>query len=237
MQKNTVKRCVRPQCMGIFSETTKNRFCLCGALLQTVEIEIKPQKNKNKLEAKDKSTQKNLYTEAEVLVKKTDCAAEDVDVEVLENSIKKIKLNDLEKKDFTNADDTRVTVYKESVENDTEKLDEVSFRKAFLYVLLENEDVKFEINNIARIGRVTEDVQVDINLAEYAGKEISREHAIIRKEKEGYYITNVSRNHSVRIIGQDNNEVALEYGKKVLLKSEDGILLSKKVLLQFVEEE
>ena len=109
--------------------------------------------------------------------------------------------------------------------------------KARLYLLLDNKEVEFQLSNITRIGRAADGVQVDIDLSEYAGKDVSREHAIIRREKEGYYITNVSRNHSVRIIGEDDNAVALEYGKKVLLKSEYGILLSKKVLLQFVEEE
>ena len=107
--------------------------------------------------------------------------------------------------------------------------------KARLYLLLDNKEVEFQLSNITRIGRGADGVQVDIDLSEYAGKDVSREHAIIRREKEGYYITNVSRNHSVRIIGEDDNAVALEYGKKVLLKSEYGILLSKKVLLQFVE--
>ena len=106
-----------------------------------------------------------------------------------------------------------------------------------MYLLLDDADVKFELSNITRIGRVADGVQVDIDLSEYAGKDVSREHAVIRKENDGYYITNVSRNHSVRIMGQDDSEVALEYGKKALLQSEDGILLSKKVLLQFVEEE
>lgn len=151
MTKKKVKRCVRPQCMKIYEETEKNRFCICGAALQAVEI---------------------------------------------------------------NTSET----------------------KAFLYLLLEDDDVEFELCNITRIGRAAEGVQVDIDLSEYAGKSVSREHAVIRKEKDGYYITNVSRNHSVRIIDQDNNAAALAYGTKVLLKSEDGILLSKKVLLQFVEE-
>lgn len=168
MTKKKVKRCVRPQCMKIFEETEKNRFCICGAKLQAMEIEIKPKQN--------------AYRKP-------------------------------------------VSTLKPEV------------NPAFLYLLLENEDIEFELGNVNRIGRASDGVQVDIDLSKYAGKDVSREHAVIRKEKDGYYITNVSRNHSVRIIDQDNNEVALEYGTKVLLKSEDGILLSRKVLLQFVEEE
>ncbi len=164
MPKKIVKRCIRPQCMKIYDEIEKNRFCMCGALLQKVEIDTKSKKH----------TYKNF------------------------------------------------------------KLTE---SKARLYLLLDNKEVEFQLSNITRIGRGADGVQVDIDLSEYAGKDVSREHAIIRREKDGYYITNVSRNHSVRIIGEDDNAVALEYGKKVLLKSEYGILLSKKVLLQFVEEE
>ena len=173
MSKSIVKRCVRPQCMEIYPETIRNRFCSCGALLQMIEIEVKTQKN----------------------------------------------------------------TYKKPV-NQEGKKEDYDYRKqtAFLYLLLEDKEVKFELSNNTRIGRSADGVQVDIDLAEYAGKDVSREHAVIKKEKDGYYITNVSKNHSVRIMDQDENEVALEFGKKVLLKSEDGILLSKKILLQFVEE-
>lgn len=181
MPKKIVKRCVRPQCMEIYDETERNRFCMCGALLQIVEIEVKPKKNTYK---KPESTSKP-------------------------------KVDPTPKPDVEDIPET----------------------KAFLYLLLDDDDVEFELSSITRIGRAADGVQVDIDLSEYAGKEVSREHAVIRKEKDGYYIANVSRNHSVRIIDQDDNEVALEYGKKVRLKSEDGILLSKKVLLQFVEEE
>ena len=45
MPKKTVKRCIRPQCMEIYEETEKNRFCMCGALLQITEIDIKPKKS------------------------------------------------------------------------------------------------------------------------------------------------------------------------------------------------
>lgn len=167
MTKKKVKRCVRPQCMKVYEETEKNRFCICGATLQAVEMEIKPKGNTCKKPV----------------------------------SPSKPKVN-----------------------------------PAFLYLLLEDDDVKFELYNITRIGRSADGVQADIDLAEYVGKNVSREHAVIRKERDGYYITNVSRNHSVRVIDSENNEVALEYGSRVLLKSEDGILLSRKVLLQFVEE-
>lgn len=161
MPKSTVKRCVRPQCMKIYPENIKDRYCLCGALLQMVEIEIKSKKNN----------------------------------------------------------------YKKTSE-----------KKAFLYLLLEEDEVEFQVSNITRIGRAADGVQVDIDLTEYAGNDVSREHAVITREKDGYYITNVSKNHSVRILDQDEHEAILDYGKRVLLKSEDGILLSKKILLQFVEE-
>lgn len=200
MPKKTVKRCSRPQCMEIYEETEKNRFCMCGALLQTVEIEFKPKKN----------TYKKPTGPVKPKVKPVPKPAKTVS-----------PLNEQDS----------------SEDNENEGDNDISETKAFLYLLLDDEEVEYELSNITRIGRAADGVQVDIDLSEYAGKDVSREHAVIRKEKDGYYITNVSRNHSVRIMDKDDNEVALEYGKKVLLKSEDGILLSKKVLLQFVEEE
>lgn len=185
MVRNTVKRCIRPQCMQIYPEDTKNRYCECGALLQIMEIEVKPKKNDYKKPA-DPTT------------KKVSSAPND----------EKVRL------DRSGEEEHR----------------------AFLYLLMENDEVEFELGGVTRIGRATDTVQTDIDLTEYAGKDVSREHAVITREKNGYYITNVSRNHSVRIVDQDENATAIEYGRKVRLKSEDGILLSKKILLQFVEE-
>lgn len=45
MPKKIVKRCIRPQCMKIYDEIEKNRFCMCGALLQKVEIDTKSKKH------------------------------------------------------------------------------------------------------------------------------------------------------------------------------------------------
>lgn len=159
MQTRIVRRCIRPQCMAIYNETEKNRFCLCGASLQVIEIKIK-EKSKN---------------------------------------------------DF--------------------------YKKAYLYLLLDEEDIEFELSNITRVGRSSDGVRVDVDLSEYAGKDVSREHAVIRKEKAGYYLTNVSRTHSVCVIDLNENKTVLDYGKKILLKPGDGIVLSKKILLQFEEEE
>lgn len=206
MPKKTVKRCVRPQCMEIYEETEKSSFCMCGALLQIVEIEVKPKKN----------------TYKKPKVSPVPKPAEVVSLLNEEEEIREDELNNV-------TDDTEIA--------DNQGDNDASETKAFLYLLLDDDDIEFELSNITRIGRAADGVQVDIDLSEYAGKDVSREHAVIRKEKDGYYITNVSRNHSVRIMDQNDNEVALEYGKKALLKSEDGILLSKKVLLQFVEEE
>ncbi len=203
MPKKIVKRCMRPQCMEIYEETEKNRFCMCGAVLQEVEIEIKPKKN----------AYKKPVSPSKLKVNPTPKTGENTKPVFGDD-----EGGDAEEEEIAEEDDTSET-------------------KAFLYLLLEDDDVEFELCNITRIGRAADGVQVDIDLSEYAGKDVSREHAVIRKEKDGYYITNVSRNHSVRIMDQDDNEVALEYGKKALLKSEDGIILSRKVLLQFVEEE
>lgn len=171
MGKSTVMRCTRPQCMAIYSENTKNRYCDCGALLQITAIESKPKNNSYKKTVKPAPTPKTPE------------------------------------------------------------------KAAYLYLLLDDDEVEFKLKNITRIGRAADSVQVDIDLTEYAGKDVSREHAVLTREKDGWHITNVSRNHSVRILDKDENETAIEYGKKELLKSNDGILLSKKVLFQFIEEE
>lgn len=221
MPKKTVKICIRPQCMEMYEETEKNKFCMCGAFLQIVEVEVKPKK----------STYKKSVSPSKPKGNSTPKPAEIVDYQSEQTGIDDSDgdaTQDKAELDFFGDD---------AVEEEKDCENEMLESTAFLYLLLDDDDVEFELTNITRIGRAADGVQVDIDLSMYAGKDVSREHAIIRKEKDGYYITNVSRNHSVRIMRQDDNEVALEYGKKVLLKSEDGILLSKKVLLQFVEEE
>lgn len=208
MPKKTVKRCIRPQCMEIYEETEKNRFCMCGALLQIVEIDVKPKKN----------TYKKPTSSAKPKANPVPKPVENVTTLSEEEKISEDNLNAV-------------------LDDENEGDSDTSETKAFLYLLLDDDDVEFELSNITRIGRAADGVQVDVDLTEYAGKDVSREHAVIRKEKDGYYITNVSRNHSVRIMDQDDNEVALEYGKKALLKMGDGIILSRKILLQFEEEE
>lgn len=117
-----------------------------------------------------------------------------------------------------------------------EKRSDVIKKKAYLHLILDDDEVKYKLGSTTRIGRVTDSVKVDIDLTEYAGKDVSREHAVITKEKDGYYITNMSRNHSVRIIDQSEKVTAIGYGAREQLKSEYGILLSRKILLQFIEE-
>lgn len=197
MAKTTVKRCIRPQCMEIYPEKTKNRYCDCGALLQVTEIEIIP-KNSNNKKAVNPASQN--------------------EVSAANAKNEKPLKREEPKKEIPGSG--------------------AAEKKAYLYLLLDNdEEVEFELGGITRIGRTADSVLADIDLTEYAGKDVSREHAIITREKGGCYITNVSRNHSVRLVDRDENEKAIEYGKKELLKSEDGILLSRKVLLQFIEEE
>lgn len=172
MTEKIVKRCIRPQCRKIYAETEKSKFCMCGAILETVEIDIK----------------------------------------------------------------MKINLYKKPLKSAKPKENPMPDTKAFLYLILDNDEVEFHLSDVTRIGRSTEEKQVDIDLSEYAGKEVSRDHAVIRREKDSYYITNVSRNHSVRIMDQQDNVIALEYGKKALLKTGNGIILSRKVLLQFEEK-
>lgn len=249
MPKKTVKRCVRPQCMEIYDEAEKNRFCACGALLQITEIDIKPKKNTYKKPVNVTKPKTNPMPKKE---EEATPISNDEDVKVVnedESNDENYVLTNPLGQNSTNENVTEEPVDDEPFEffetNEEEKSNEDSAEedetdgdtKAFLYLLLDDDDVGFELSNITRIGRAADGVQVDIDLSGYAGKDVSREHAVIRKEKDGYYITNVSRNHSVRLMDQEDNEVALEYGKRALLKTGDGIILSKKILLQFEEEE
>ena len=244
MPKKTVKRCIRPQCMEIYEETEKNRFCMSGALHQITEIDIKPKKSTYKKPAntskpktdyipKQDEVIVSVSNEEEIKPEQSDVVndnTEDITVTFDEVTLDEDMVVESENEDFVFFESEDV------VDADNEESDEES--NAYLYLLLEEEDVEFELSNVTRIGRAADGVQVDIDLSEYAEKkDVSREHAVIRKEKDGYYITNVSRNHSVRLMDQDDNEVALEYGKRALLRTGVGIILSKKILLQFEEEE
>lgn len=170
-----VKRCIRPQCMAIYKENCKYRYCDCGALLQLVEIESGPRKNK------------------------------------------------------------KTTSYINEEKCDSKGL---KTQEAVLYLLLDNnEEIEYKLGKKTLIGRTSDSVQVDIDLSQYAGKAVSRRHAVISRESNGYYITNLSQTHSVRLVDAKDHERAMEYGQKELLRSEDGILLSRKILLQFIEGE
>lgn len=244
MPKKTVKRCIRPQCMEMYEETEKNKFCMCGAFLQIIEVEVKPKKNTYKRTVspsnfKDNSIPKSVeITEqlSEEGIEQDFNNVSDDDAKIVGHQSEQTGIGDSDGDVI--QDEAELDFFGDDVaEEEKDCENETLESKALLYLSLDDDDVEFELTNITRIGRAADGVQVDIDLSEYVGKDVSREHAVIRKEKDGYYITNVSRNHSVRIIDLDGNEVALEYGKKTLLKSEDGILLSRKVLLQFVEEE
>lgn len=326
MPKKKVKRCIRPQCMMIYPENTKNVFCDCGALLELAQIEVVNKKNNiNTKKANNHNQKKKTPGKKDVITKKLDVSSE----KIAEKEIKtEISVEDLKEKAIIDEEisikedvgilsvvdeqpDDATEEFDEESENITEELDdevsddeasdEIDFFSvdasdslsedlqdnvdvdetidekidqeesdeidflgtdisdgeirtdkdivpeelvdkeeidaAYLYLLLDNdEEVEYKLGKTTRIGRASDSVEVDIDLTEYAGKDVSREHVVITKEKNGYFITNVSQNHSVRIIDLDENEKAIEYGKKELLKSEEGILLSKKIFLQFVEE-
>ena len=284
MPKRTVKQCVRPQCNKIYSENEKNKYCMCGALLQLVEIDIKSQKSNAKKQNNTSSSKKTAENSKPKIMpeKKEDSHIKVVDVEeqkqldepilVIETD-SDFKENDeynspiseeieietecednepvfneqedsedtTPTKDFADDDDsTDETIENEYNSDDSDALevteDDTSDVKGYLYLLLEDDEVEYELSEVTRIGRTTEDTKADIDLTEYAGKDVSRQHVVITREKDGFFIANVSKTHSVRIIDKDNNETAMEYGSKIRLETEVGILLSKKIFLQFVEE-
>ena len=194
---------------------------MCGAFLQIVEIEVKPKKGTYKKSGRPSNPKVNRTPKpvgsaeqlCEEVIEQNFNNAPDDDTEVVEHQNEQMgSINDYDE-DAT-QDGAKVDFFGDNtVEEKKDCENETPESRAFLYLLLDDADVEFEISNFTRIGRAADGVQVDIDLSMYAGKDVSREHAIIRKEKDGYYITNVSRNHSVRIMGQDDNEVALEYGK------------------------
>lgn len=284
MPKRTVKQCVRPQCKEIYSENEKNKYCMCGALLQLIEIDIKSQKSNAKKQnntSSSKKTAENSKPETmpekkedshikvvdvkeqkqldePILVIETDSdfkendeynppISEEIEIEIEceDNEPVFDEQEDSEDatptEDFADDDDsTDETIENEYNPDDSDALevteDDTSDVKGYLYLLLEDDEVEYELSEVTRIGRTTEDTKADIDLTEYAGKDVSRQHVVITREKDGFYIANVSKTHSVRIIDKDNNETAMEYGSKIRLETEVGILLSKKVFLQFVEE-
>lgn len=110
----------------------------------------------------------------------------------------------------------------------------VSSPVGHLYLIPENEnedETEYKLGQKTVIGRSSDTMPVDIDLSQFGGL-ISRKHALITYEHDGFYITNLSENHSVHV----NNKVVVN-GQKMKLTSEDGIILSKKVLLQFEEGE
>lgn len=318
MPKKNVKRCIRPQCMMIYPENTKFKFCDCGALLELTQVEVANKKNNNAVKKTNNQNQKKKTSDKKVAIPEkndvssetvienkinTDVVVEDVAETVIDNEETSISdekdvfsepdeqaeaeveesdiesENELEEVDdevsdeidffgveesepssvnpLENVDtDDEIVQEENSEEMDffgidesddgtridedmipEEPVEEDEITTAYLYLLLDDdEEVEYKLGKITRIGRASDTAEVDIDLTEYAGKDVSREHAIISKVDDGYYITNVSQNHSVRIIDSDGNEKAIEYKKKELLKSEEGILLSKKIFLQFVEE-
>ena len=165
MNKCTVKRCIRPQCMAVYQEKYNSRFCDCGALLQLTEMELMKPVFSGKAMNKKVSDDKN--------------------------------------------------------------------KNRYLYLLLENgEEIRYRLGKTTSIGRASDVMQVDIDLTNYAGNQVSRKHAVITQEADGCYITNYSKNHSVHV-----NKKALAYGQKIRLQSEDSVILSRKILFQYEENE
>ncbi len=225
MSKKTVKRCIRPQCMEIYSEEKTNKYCDCGAILQVTEIEIpdrKPfgqrkdpvRKEENNVEKKPADRGIHVFSEetaneGKPMVNETSANAENV------NGF-----------DFLGESTTQpVSAPITSV---------ISQPLGYLYLIPDNEDedeTEYKLGQRTLIGRSSDTIAVDVDLSQFGGL-ISRKHALITFEQDGFYITNLSENHSVHV----NNKVVVS-GQKMKLTSEDGVVLSKKVLLQFEEGE
>lgn len=225
MSKKIVKRCIRPQCMEIYSKDNTNKYCDCGALLQVTEIEIPDRKlygQRKELVRKDdsKDEKKTADRDMHVSPEKTDSVEKSVANETSSNAV----------------NESGFDFFGESAEKPVSvPITPIILKPSgHLYLIPENEDedeVEYKLGQKALIGRSSDTMSVDVDLSQFGGL-ISRKHALITYEQDGFYITNLSENHSVHV----NNKVVVN-GQKKKLESEDGVILSKKVLLQFEEGE
>lgn len=106
-----------------------------------------------------------------------------------------------------------------------------------LSLILDDGNIDFPLSDVTRIGRSVEGASVEIDLTKYAERDVSKKHAVVFKENDYYCITNTSKSRSVTIIHTDNSQTPLVYNQSTILKTGDGIVLSKKVLLEFKEGE
>ena len=222
MSKKTVKRCIRPQCMEIYSEDSLNRYCDCGALLQVTEIEIPDRKPFGQRKDPVRKEENNARKPEDRGVRVSAEGADNVEKPV-ENEANAGNDNGF---DFFGESSTKPVSTPITPVN--------SQPLGHLYLIPENEDedeTEYKLGKRTLIGRSSDTMAVDVDLAQFGGL-ISRKHALITYEQDGFYITNLSENHSVHV----NNKVVVS-GQKTKLTSEDGVILSKKVLLQFEEGE
>lgn len=226
MSKKTVKRCIRPQCLAVYSEDNTSKYCDCGALLQVTEIEIPDrilyvQKKEPSPNRENNDEKKPVNEGIGVSVKKIDKEEESAVSKTTKKAVYENGFN------FFSECTSRSTL---STSNTA-----VSSRHiGYLYLIPENEDEDEKIYKLGKrtlIGRSSDTMLVDVDLSQFGGI-ISRRHALITYEKDGFYITNLSENHSVHV----NNKVVVS-GEKIKLTSNDGVILSKKILFQFEEGE
>ena len=225
MSTKTVKRCIRPQCMEVYAEDNSNKYCACGALLQLTEIEIPDRKQygqkKESLRNEDNiDGKKSTESIRRVSEKKADNVEMPVDGET------SFKVANAGGFDFFGESATKTIL--------TPVTPEASKTLGHLFLIPENEDedeIEYKLGIKTLIGRSSDTMEVDVDLSQFGGL-ISRKHALITYEQDGFYIENLSENHSVHV----NNKVVIS-GQKMKLTSEDGVILSKKVLLQFEEGE
>ncbi|WP_026522725.1 FHA domain-containing protein [Butyrivibrio sp. VCB2001] len=104
-------------------------------------------------------------------------------------------------------------------------------KKAQLVLLLDDDqEIAFELKQSNTIGMSTDKGPVDIDLTQYTQREfISRRHAQIYLKDNTYYITKITKKHSVHV-----NEKAVS-DAPIKLISGDMVLLSKKLVFQFEE--
>lgn len=226
MRKKTVKRCIRPQCMEVYPEDTPSKYCDCGALLQVTEIEIPdrktfvPKEGPGPKEENPNDGKKSEGGETHISSEKT--------VKVQKLMFSETSKQASNENEFDFFGENIGTPASSSVTSNGSHL------LGHLYLIPENEtdhETEYILGIKTIIGRTSDTMAVDVDLSQFGGL-ISRKHALITCEKDGFYITNLSENHSVHV----NNKV-VAHGQKMKLASEDGIILSKKVLLQFEEGE
>lgn len=244
MPKKITIRCVRPQCMAIYKEDYKSRFCECGALVQKVEFE-EPQKKNPQKKLSGGSNPKNQIQNKKDDIKKEELNKKDIVSESLADEVEQTESEKIRTemilKDDIDGEEIETLVEELCPESEEPMIDFFAMdetpkkgKDAYIYLLLDDDnEVEYKLSKRILIGRTTENEEVDVDLTQYPNaNQISRKHALIEQREDGYYITKISKSHSLHV-----NEKAVDTDEEIRLVSGDMIIFSRVMAFQFEEVE